>query len=171
MKEKGETLMSRGKDDINVMIVEADKHPYMAAIPDKEGILGNAIGGNTQVLELNEEVGIVYDVDGYERGREPNRILFNKDGEPEEILCGTFAVVGMEKGCIASLTIEKAGQYFSEFYEPTFFGIDYDREVTYSEYAGEYQRNAFGCCEKEIEEQFGRREMEAAWDDEREFWR
>lgn len=164
--------MSRGRDDINVMIVEADKHPYMAAIPKEEGCLGNVIGGKAGVLKINEEVGIVYDVEGYERGREPNRILYNKEGEPGDILCGTFVVVGILEGNITSLTVEKAGRYFSEFYEPTFFGIDYDREVTYNEYAREYQRNAFGGCEREIEEQGNRRRgMEEAWYGEREFWR
>lgn len=112
--------MSIGRDDINVMIVEADKHPYMAAIPKEEGCLGNVIGGKAGVLKINEEVGIVYDVEGYERGREPNRIFYNKEGEPGDILCGTFVVVGIREGNITSLTVEKAGRYFSEFYEPTF---------------------------------------------------
>ena len=46
--------MNRDETEINVMIVEADKHPYMARIPDTVESKMEIVGGVVERVNLEE---------------------------------------------------------------------------------------------------------------------
>lgn len=142
---------------IDVMIVEADKNPYMAQIPEGLDNLMEIVGGELEITILEEkDIAIISDKDAYDKGREPNRMLFDKEGEPYDIICGNFMIAGVDNEHLTSLSMEQAEECYKEFYGPMFFGISEDRGIADMEH------------EHGLTEELCDREMD--WNDEREFW-
>ena len=129
------------EETIDVLIVEADKHPYMATIPNSEEAKKEIVGGElATIFPHNHETAIIYGADAQSIGREPNRVLFEDGtGEPYDIISGIFFVVGVTEETYRSLEKSEAGEFFVEFYNTEFFGLNEDREVTYGEYEQHYK--------------------------------
>ena len=144
--------------DIDVMIVEADKKPYMASIPNDMENIKEIIGGEVNISIMDEkDVALICDRDGLEEGREPNRILFDNEGEPYDIVYGNFVLTGVKDNDIVSLSQDDAKEYYLEFHQPTFYGIKPDIDAVEKEYSKEPETEIFPEKEKE-------------WEIEREFW-
>lgn len=144
------------EQDIDVMIVEADKHPYMAQIPNNTENMMEIIGGELNItIWEDKEVALVCDMNAFEKGREPNRMLFDKEGEPYDIICGNFIIAGgVEDGHLTSLSMEQAKECYEEFYGLTFFGVSKDESLT-------------DIKDEKTEDLYKRDE---SWNEEREFW-
>ncbi len=144
--------------DIDVMIVEADKRPYMVSIPNDMENIKEIVGGEVNISIMDgKDVALICDRDGLEDGREPNRILFDNEGEPYDIVYGNFVLTGVKDNDIISLSQDDAKEYYLEFHQPTFYGIRPDIDVVEKEYSKE--------PESEIS-----LEIENYWDIERESW-
>lgn len=144
--------------DIDVMIVEADKKPYMASIPNNMESIKEIVGGEINVSIMDgKDVALICDKDGLEEGREPNRILFDNEGEPYDIVYGNFVLTGVKDNDIISLSQDNAKEYYLEFHQPTFYGIRPDADGVEKEYSKE--------SEPDISP-----ERENDWDMERDFW-
>lgn len=144
--------------DIDVMIVEADKKPYMASIPNNMESIKEIVGGEINVSIMDgKDVALICDRDGLEEGREPNRILFDNEGEPYDIVYGNFVLTGVKDNDIVSLSQDDAKEYYLEFHQPTFYGIKPDIDAVEKEYSKEPETEIFPEKGKE-------------WEIEREFW-
>ncbi len=145
--------------DIDVMIVEADKKPYMASIPNDMECIKEIVGGEIQTINLdNSDVMILCNKNAYINGREPNRIIFDKEGEPRDIICGNFIIVGKEGNDNRSLSIGEARECYRTFCGPMFYGIEEDKPIS---------RMGYGRINGYEYDELSR---ECSWDEEREFW-
>ena len=98
--------------EIEVLVVEPGKYPYMATIENTLQALQEAVGGYLKVIGLDEESLIVGNNESKLMGLPGNRRFEN------DILAGTFLVVGSQGDEFASLSRENQKNYVSMFWEP-----------------------------------------------------
>lgn len=117
-------------DTINVLVVEADKHPYAVTIPDTLEAKQEMVGGYIEaVYPFDDNICCICNEEGKLWGLPPNRMLWDEQGEPYDVLNGTFLVAGLGDEDFASLTPEEMDKYTERFWNPEFFALDEDREV------------------------------------------
>ncbi len=101
--------------------VEPGKKPVVVDIEDKLDVLHDIVGGYIQAISPYEDrVAVVCDDDGKLKGYKPNRILYNKSGEPYDILCGTFLIVGLTVDSFTDLSDELCEKYLVKYAVPDF---------------------------------------------------
>lgn len=95
-----------------MLVVEPGKHPYVATIENTLEALQRAVGGWIEVIGLDEESLIVGNDESKLLGLPGNRRFGN------DILAGTFLIVGSQEDTFASLSKENQVNYASVFWEP-----------------------------------------------------
>ena len=82
-------------------------------------MLQELVGGTLQaVYPWEDYVCILCDDDGKAKGYPPNRVLVDDEGEPYDIIVGTFYICGLSKDNFASITDEMAEKYMERFRYP-----------------------------------------------------
>ena len=81
-----------------------------------------AVGGYIEaVYPFDDPVAIVCNDDGKFNGMQPNRALYDTDGEIMDIIAGTFLIVGLSDDNFAELSDELAAKYAALFGTPEAF--------------------------------------------------
>lgn len=96
-------------EKIKILIVEPNKEPYEKQIEDTLEEMQNIVGGLIECVALEENVDLVCNEEGKIYELEMNRIITN------DIICGTFFVVGQKGGDTISLTEEQIKKYKKHF--------------------------------------------------------
>ena len=109
-------------NNIDVLVVEPQKEPYMKTIPDTLESLQKEVGGYIQaVYPWEDPVGIICDEEAKLKGSPLNRALRDEDGEIADIIAGTFMVVGLGEENFTSLNDTEAKKIASVFKTPETF--------------------------------------------------
>ena len=109
-------------NNIDVLVVEPQKEPYMKTIPDTLESLQKEVGGYIQaVYPWDDPVGIICDEEAKLKGSPLNRALRDEDGEIADIIAGTFMVVGLGEENFTSLNDTEAKKFASVFKTPETF--------------------------------------------------
>ena len=96
------------------------KKPYEKEIKGDLHEMQDIVGGTIQaVYPFQDMAAIVCNDDGKLIGLPPNRFLRDGSGEPYDVICGTFFVVGLGKEDFKSLTIQQIRTY-SDMYSREF---------------------------------------------------
>ena len=100
--------------------------PYQRArIVNIEHTLKNfqdIVGGLIQVLyPWEDQVAIIADEEGKLKHYPLNRLLEDEDGEPYDVVVGTFLIVGLTYTDFSSLSDDLAEKYLRKFREPEDF--------------------------------------------------
>lgn len=107
---------------IKVLIVKPGEKPVLTEIDHTLENLQEIVGGSIQaVYPWEDPVGIICDDEGKFKGYAPNRMLVDEEGEPYDILVGTFMICGLTKEDFGSLSDELAEKYREKFYWPEMF--------------------------------------------------
>ena len=84
--------------------------------------LQELVGGTIQaVYPWDDPVAILCDDDGKAKGYHPNRILTDDEGEPYDIVVGTFFICGLSPDNFASIPDELAEKFTRQFQYPEMF--------------------------------------------------
>lgn len=93
------------ESNIKILVVEPMKKPYEKEITGDLREMQDIMGGTIQaVYPFQDMAAIVCNDDGKRIGLPPNRFLRDGSGEPYDVLCGTFFVVGVGREDFVSLT-------------------------------------------------------------------
>ena len=99
-------------DKIKVLVVEPLKKAYTKEISGLNEMQA-IVGGYIEMVPLsdNEPVAAILNADGKNIGLPYNRPLFDKDGNPFDVICGTFFVAGIGGEEFTSLTDRQIAHY------------------------------------------------------------
>lgn len=87
---------------IEVIMVEPGKRPRIEVMNGSLEAMQKAVGGYIEeYMPFEDEVAIVCNDEGKINGLEPNRGIFDKEGELQDIICGPFFI------CYAPVESEK----------------------------------------------------------------
>lgn len=110
------------KDGITVVIVEPLKEPYIKTISNGLKALQNEVRGNIEVIfPFEDSSAIVLNSDGKFRGLEPNRALYDCEGQLCDVIAGTFVVLGTTGEDFCSLSEEQTERYMEKYKVPERF--------------------------------------------------
>ena len=89
-------------DKLKVLYIEPMKTPRIVEIDGDLGSMQNLVGGYIEeYMPFEDEIAIVCNDEGKINGLEPNRGIFDKEGELQDIICGPFFI------CYAPVESEK----------------------------------------------------------------
>ena len=109
-------------EQIRVLLVEPGEHPRLVTVEHTLENLQELVGGTIQaVYPFPEPVAVICDDNGKFKGYVPNRALVDEEGEPYDIVVGTFFICGLGKDNFASISDELAGQFTERFFWPEMF--------------------------------------------------
>lgn len=85
--------------------VEPHLAPYPVDVEDSLQSLQNEVDGFIEVVYplKDEPIAIICNEEGKLLNLEPNRTLYDDQGYPLDVICGTFLVVGLEEDHFTSL--------------------------------------------------------------------
>ncbi len=102
---------------MDVLIVEPEKAPRMAAISGDLNSLQQVVGGHIEaVYPYNDPVALVCNEEGKLIGLPLNRKI-----EDHDIIAGTFMICGLGEDDFCSLSPELAEKYKQKFADPEMF--------------------------------------------------
>lgn len=107
---------------IKVLKVEPDKAPELIEMKNELEAMQAIVGGNIEVLPIDEGVAIVCNEEGKINGLPLNRPIYY-NGEMVDIIAGTFFIAGddISIGEFVSLTDEQIAKYSKQFFSPVTF--------------------------------------------------
>ena len=109
-------------EQIRVLLIEPGEHPRLVTVEHTLENLQELVGGTIQaVYPVPEPVAVICDDDGKFKGYVPNRALVDEEGEPYDIVVGTFFICGLGKDNFASISDELARQFTERFFWPEMF--------------------------------------------------
>lgn len=111
------------KKEIRVLVVEPMRKPYVKTIPDTLEAINQVIEGDCmQVVPLYgmniKNAVIVCNDDGKLRGLPLNRLLCDKNGNPYDVIAGTFFLTGVDGEDFCSLTDDQVQELFTLYEYP-----------------------------------------------------
>lgn len=105
---------------MKILVVEPMKPPYVKDIDSGIKSLQEIVGGTIQIVyPFEDKACIVCNDEGKLLGLPMNRFLKDKEGNPYDVICGTFFVAGLGFEDLKSLTgkqIETYKQLYSREY-------------------------------------------------------
>lgn len=104
--------MMRKEKEIEVLVVEAGKHPYVETIENTLWAFRQAVGGLIEMIGLDEDCLIIGNDESKLMGLPGNRRLRG------DILAGTFLIVGSDGDEFISLSEKNQVKYAKQFWEP-----------------------------------------------------
>ena len=112
LQEGEEDVLMKKEKEIQVLIVEPGRKPYVKRIPNTLETLQATVGGLIQVLYISADpVAVIVNDEGKLLGLPWNRPLFDEDGEMYDIIAGTFLVTGITKEDFGSLSDSLIDKY------------------------------------------------------------
>ena len=106
-------------EEIRLLLVEPGEKPRLVTVEHTLKKLQEIIGGTLQaVYPFEDRVAIICDDDGKGKGLAPNRMLLDENGEPYDLIAGTFVISGLSYDNFASISDELAEKYTGMFYWP-----------------------------------------------------
>jgi len=126
--EHASELSSVSDRELRVLLVEPEKAPYTAVIPnDLEG-LQTAVGGMIEIVDLDEKTCLVCNEEGKLLSLPGNRRF------GDDIIAGTFFLCGMDDdGNTVSFSDEQIAQYSKQFQEPEHYTDEQVQDALYFE--------------------------------------
>ena len=108
---------------IRMLRIDPLEKPRMIETPYTLENLQELVGGTLQALYpwTEDYVAVLTDDEAKFKGYLANRILEDEDGEPYDILVGTFFICGLGREDFASLPDDLAEKYAEKFKYPEFF--------------------------------------------------
>ena len=118
---------------MKILRVEPEKAPELVNVDGSLEALQAAVGGGyiEAVYHWDDPVAIVCNDDGQFNGMQPNRALYDTDGEIMDIIAGTFLIVGLSEDNFAELSDEMAAKYAALFGTPEAFLRSGDRILVF----------------------------------------
>ena len=117
-------------EEIRVLLVEPGKQPRLVTVEHTLENLQALVGGYIEaVYPWDDPVGVICDEDGIANGKEPNRLLADEDGNPYDVLKGTFFICGLGGEDFCSISDEMAEKYAERFHWPEMFARTMDGHV------------------------------------------
>ena len=115
-------MTTSSRPDIRVLLVEPLEKPRLITVPHTLESLQSLVNGYIQaVYPFRDPIAIIVDEDGIAHRREPNRLLMDEDGNPYDILKGTFFITGLTENDFGSISDELAEKYTQKYYYPEVF--------------------------------------------------
>lgn len=109
-------------EEIRVLLIEPGEKPRLKTVPHTLESLQELVGGTIQaVYPFSEPVAVICDDEGKLKKYVPNRALVDEEGEPYDIIAGTFFICGLGSGNFASISDELADQFTEMFFWPEMF--------------------------------------------------
>ena len=109
-------------ETIKLLKIAPLERPELIEVEHTLEKLQELVGGTVQaVYPWEEPVAILCDDDGKAKSYPPNRILADEDGEPYDILVGTFYICGLTTDNFASISDELAEKFSRLFQYPEMF--------------------------------------------------
>lgn len=119
-------------EKMKVLVVEPRKVPYVKDIlPGEESLSGEVRGPITAKYPFDDMVALVYNDDARNMGMELNRALYNSQGQPCDVIPGTFLVVGLGESTFTSLPEDMIGKYTEQFQTVEVFAQVGNRTVVF----------------------------------------
>ena len=107
---------------MNVLVIKAGFTPQRMCIQRGLESLQAVVGGYIEAIyPFEERVGLVVNADGKFEGLEPNRALYDDQGEVYDIIVGDFCIVGLGEEDFTSLSTELMEIFEDRFYSPELF--------------------------------------------------
>ena len=104
---------------IKVLLVEPLKKPRLIEVEHTLENLQKLVGGSIQaVYPWEDPVALVCDDEGKFKGYPPNRMLVDEEGNPYDLICGTFFISGLTADDFGSIPDELAQKYSERFQYP-----------------------------------------------------
>ena len=103
-------------EKLRVLVVEPRKVPYAKDIlAGQEGLSGEVKGPIAAKYPFEDMVALVYNDEAKEMGCPLNRALYNAQGQPCDVIPGTFLVVGLGEDRFTSLPEDLMDKYAQQF--------------------------------------------------------
>ena len=119
-------------EEIRVLLVEPMEKPRLVTVPHTLENLQKLVDGSLQaVYPWDDPVGLVCDDDGIYNGKVPNRALLDEEGNPYDIVKGTFFICGLSPQDFASISDELAEKFTERFRWPEMFFRTLDDHVVW----------------------------------------
>ena len=116
---------------MKVLVVEPMKAPYEREISGSLASMQEVVGGDIEATyPFTDPVGLVCNSEGKFLGLPPNRLLYDDNGVPYDMVCGTFFLVGLGNENFVSLTPEQSQKYQRHFGRHMIFAIPKDSAKT-----------------------------------------
>ena len=116
--------------EIRVLLVEPGEKPRMVTIEHTLENLQQLVDGYIQaVYPWDDPVALICDEDGIANGKPLNRALLDEDGNPYDIIKGTFFICGLGKEDFDSISDELAEKFTERFRWPEMFMRTMDGHV------------------------------------------
>ncbi len=107
---------------MDVLVIKAGFTPQRMCIQKGLKSLQKIVGGYIEAIyPFEERVGLVVNSDGKLEGLEPNRALYDDQGEIYDIIVGDFCIVGLGEEDFTSLSPELMEIFEDRFYSPELF--------------------------------------------------
>lgn len=118
-------------DPMKVLVVEPMKAPYEREISGSLASMQEVVGGDIEATyPFTDPVGLVCNSEGKFLGLPPNRLLYDDNGVPYDMVCGTFFLAGLGDENFVSLTPEQSQKYQRHFGRHMIFAIPKDPAKT-----------------------------------------
>ena len=107
---------------MKVVMVEPHKKAVVKEIEQNLSSYQKAVGGYIEaVYPWADEVAVICDEEAKLTGKELNRLLVSEDGDPYDVLTGTFFICGLTEDDFGGLSDELAAKYLKKFLYPESF--------------------------------------------------
>ena len=119
-------------EEIRVLLVEPMEKPRLVTVPHTLENLQKLVGGDLEaVYPWADPVAAVCDEDGITNGKPLNRLLEDEEGNPYDVLKGTFFICGLGRENFASISDGLAEKYTEKFRYPEMFMRTMDGHVVW----------------------------------------
>lgn len=97
---------------LTILVVEPGKPPHPRQIPDTLQAMQAIVGGNIDATyPFADPVVLVFHSEGKFADLQPNRLLRLENGDPYDVVCGTFFLAGLGEEPFVSLTPDQLQKY------------------------------------------------------------
>ena len=101
---------------MKVLVVEPMKAPYEREISGSLASMQEVVGGDiSATYPFDDPIALIHNDLGKLEGLPPNRLLYDDNGVPYDMVCGTFILAGLGDENFVSLTPEQSQKYQRHF--------------------------------------------------------
>ena len=101
---------------MKVLVVEPMTAPYEREISGSLASMQEVVGGDiSATYPFDDPIALIHNDLGKLEGLPPNRLLYDDNGVPYDMVCGTFFLAGLGDENFVSLTSEQSQKYQRHF--------------------------------------------------------
>lgn len=116
---------------LTILVVEPAKPPHVKQIPDTLQAMQEIVGGNIDATyPFEDSVALVFNSEGKFSDLQPNRLLRLENGDPYDVVFGTFFLAGLGGETFVSLTQEQLRKYDTLYNREMLFPFPKKKERT-----------------------------------------